>query len=1156
MVIPRYILEEDILRVESDLLEDMPARSSLFVHPRGPINPQNKTIAIGTNLSSHLNDQYQIYGTVLKARSVEGAIVRNYLDTMNLYQSTKHTYASDKIILTNIYNQINKWYFNVTPGYTFEILKAEQNEFDVKFGSITWTLVPAIGTVHNIRKRISISNSTRSFLNAVSKSHSEFNRISKDLILLATYVYRALYINAGGYFGTSIFMRVQLTSTDTTLIPTQILWIAHSIAKQFNMFQIKYGLQETRFDIEQVHIHQDITQNHPHFSHVIKGSLDPEKYEQMIEACPDVLMKQDLRVLEEYLQQTNQQLNSGGSYYNCFPIAIWLAKQKVKKPYEQLSNQELNRAWSFGCKFMKTLFEENPTKSRRFYEIIEKIRITGVNGHDSYYIYDYRLQLHSKIRYILKPKRHKIVIIAFAGHAFTVMPKSDITINTNNEPTIILKPFKPPKNIRLGAGDIETTSDTVRPYAISYKYEDGHIQTFDASNEQDCLSNFIDSLRYTYDYESHRKHLIAFHCGGIFDFYFLIAAFCIRTDWRIDPKRFHEHNGRIYFFEVISEILDINVPIKNKRRRHNIISIRFFDNYGILPMSLMQASELYNTEYKKLPELIEHEVMSEENWITYFKPNGKKYLEHDVLSLLEALQNAEKSYREIYGFQIIGNHYTISSASQYFFLSKFYCPEQFPLYTPSNHIHDLIQHSYYGGLCRCYYVGQFYADDYGLYEGEDHVDLSGLRKVNETESFTTYVKGKGEVFTHILHNGYEICDMDAKALYMSVMINKPFPYGEGEYINFTEPPQNFFGFLFGYVRGGSGYFSNYIRYKSSIGVVDPKIIDWIFICITSIEYNRIQKLNHLYGYNFRFVGGIRYKKAYIFKQCLQYLFEIRETYPKDSPGYNCAKIAGLSIYGGFGMSRLTNKLIVKPNDEELRGYYSTGNLLGMNKFFAYVRTAIDSQARNIGIASFTTSYGYDRVQNTRIQLDRNITDYSIKTIYTDTDSLHQIRKKNDVVWRDGTAPGYFCPEVINIRRFICIAKKTYAIEYIDKGIRKYKIRFKGFDHRKKYTIIVLHSNKEIHFYKPKINETGEFVSFEHFILLNKGYVFVLHTICFTGGMTKFYGPQAKMDLDKTYKSITFDGKLYGGIINSQGYVSPLTLTKGVLYSLQFLHNVL
>jgi hypothetical protein len=72
-----------------------------------------------------------------------------------------------------------------------------------------------------------------------------------------------------------------------------------------------------------------------------------------------------------------------------------------------------------------------------------------------------------------------------------------------------------------------------------------------------------------------------------------------------------------------------------------------------------------------------------------------------------------------------------------------------------------------------------------------------------------------------------------------------------------------------------------------------------------------------YGYKFEIIYGYTFEKAIIFKEYVEFLYQIKSTYQSGDALYLIAKILLNSLYGRFGMNEIVMKYEIITKEQSL-----------------------------------------------------------------------------------------------------------------------------------------------------------------------------------------------------------------------------------------------
>lgn len=679
--------------------------------------------------------------------------------------------------------------------------------------------------------------------------------------------------------------------------------------------------------------------------------------------------------------------------------------------------------------------------------------------------------------YTILGDSEELSILLFGQHAFALINREREI--QPGEQALVEKTGGSPTHIKIiGAADIETCADTAQPRMCGYTFGSGtHMWHGD-----DCIDKMLNSLRYM------PSGMIAFHNGGKFDFFYIVQALK-RARWAITNAL--EFNGRLWFIDIC----------------YGRTRFRLFDSIGLLPMSLREAGRIYSNTIQKGD--INHDLMTHDQWMHVLPvQEHRDYLDADIRVLMEALQNFDKVAQNVFGFSLLQSHLTISGAAQDYWLRTFYDPDTTPIYSLTDNQAEVIEQAYFGGSCEASWRGVI-----------DTIAQADWTRLGETEYADVY---KGNGYTGmVLKPGWQLRDRDVVAMYPAMMARHEFPYGKTEFEEFSDYPPGFRGVVVCEVRGGGGF----LRVKTPLGVCTPRFKEWTQGVWTSIEIDFALEYQAEFQYEFKFIGGYRFKTAKLFEAAVNHLFDERQRHPKTSPEYKVYKLALVSLYGAWGIKRFSNGIVVKPGKREIAMLMATGRLYATNELFAYIRKSIQAKARNVTIAAFVTSYGYVHLMRTLIENRKQ----AIYTLYRDTDSLWQIGRIGQDTLGDSNALGGFVDEVKGIKRFALVTKKLYAAVH-DSGL---KISMKGFSQNKTFV-------KRDGVFSQTYGGTDK-LQFEDVAGLLSGVPIRMRVTRFRGGLKAWYDPASVPHLTKLTQEISISGQIAQGKPDDYGWIKPIEI---------------
>jgi len=197
------------------------------------------------------------------------------------------------------------------------------------------------------------------------------------------------------------------------------------------------------------------------------------------------------------------------------------------------------------------------------------------------------------------------------------------------------------------------------------------------------------------------RHLIFAHFGGGFDFLYYVREAIA-----------YEKTGQIvnYFskcVEVQGSVIKLRHVLRrphDKQIRGQYLNIYLRDSLPLLKSSLGKLSQAYQPKFPKLPDLIHHEDVSDQNWVEVFEGDGERYLKHDLLSLAEILMIFAKQIQKLFNIDPLPL-LTLSSLSRTIFLEKYYFPEVYPLCQLPILFEAILRKAYFGGRVEAHNLG-------------------------------------------------------------------------------------------------------------------------------------------------------------------------------------------------------------------------------------------------------------------------------------------------------------------------------------------------------------------------------------------------------------------------------------------------------------------
>lgn len=171
-----------------------------------------------------------------------------------------------------------------------------------------------------------------------------------------------------------------------------------------------------------------------------------------------------------------------------------------------------------------------------------------------------------------------------------------------------------------------------------------------------------------------------------------------------------------------------------------------------------------------------------------------------------------------------------------------------------------------------------------------------------------------------------------------------------------------------------------IRHKTASGIKTISPVGTWNMWIFSEEMYNAEK----YGYKFNILSGYKFNKEVVFKDYVDYLYQLRIQYSKLDPYNLIAKILLNSLYGRFGMKEVNIKYEIISREEFskieitlIKDYIEIENniLVGLHQ-------ETGDSSINVSIAVAAAITAYSRIHMTKFKNDPNI-----KLYYSDTDSV-------------------------------------------------------------------------------------------------------------------------------------------------------------------------
>lgn len=544
-----------------------------------------------------------------------------------------------------------------------------------------------------------------------------------------------------------------------------------------------------------------------------------------------------------------------------------------------------------------------------------------------------------------------------------------LVIKKIKKATNFLKPIHPQGFISTNflTMDLETRTidGKMIPYAVSI-YDGKNTTSFyllDFINSDEMLKTAIRFLMKP----KYHDYKIYLHNFSFFDSIFLLKFLSELTDIKILPIirdgriidlkfSFYIFNNKINLYFRDSYLLlpsslkklALNFKVSNK----GIFPYKFVNNKNI---PLDYIGEIPKYEYFEKLSLVDYTdyCNSFENKSWDLKKETIKYCKQDVITLYEIISKFQKKIYLLFRMDIL-KYPTLSSLAFAIYRSQFIKNFKIPLID--------------GNL------------------------FTQLKK--------GYTGGSVDVYKPFSSKGELIYRYDVNSLYPFIMKNYYMPVGEPIYFegdinlikegtgyNLVDKP---FGFFDVEVTAPKSMkipiLQTRLETANGIRTVAP-LGSWTGTYFSEEIYNAIK-----HGYKFKILRGYLFEKQKIFREYVDFLYDLKVNSSKDTPDYIISKLLLNTLYGRFGMDpQVENHIILNNKD----------SLLFINK--KVVTNVIDLQ-NGKELISFFDSHDWNEEQNkkslnisvsiaaavtasARIHMSQFKTMKDTTLFYTDTDSI-------------------------------------------------------------------------------------------------------------------------------------------------------------------------
>lgn len=521
--------------------------------------------------------------------------------------------------------------------------------------------------------------------------------------------------------------------------------------------------------------------------------------------------------------------------------------------------------------------------------------------------------------------------------------------------------------------DLETRiiNEEMSSYCVSI-YDGQKLYSFYLSeylNEKEMLKASVKHLMK----RKYHNHKVFLHNFSRFDSVFLLTiltylseeVYPVVRDGRYIDLKFKFAGKYNLFFR--DSLLLLPSSLRNLAKNFKV------DNKGLFPYKFVNNKDISLNYEGAVPDYKYFDQVTKEEYDQYCKEfinelwNLKhetiKYCELDCVVLYQVLEKFSDQIFILFRIDVI-KYPTLSSLAFAIFRCKFLDNLEIPLI--NGEIYEFIKKAYTGGSVDVY------------------KPIRDLKDIQE----------KNKVYRY-----------DVNSLYPFVMKNYPMPSGkpiyfEGDIFNMksahpafkVENEEKPFGIFEVDIISPDNMkiplLQTRVKTKNGYRTISP-IGSWSGHYFSEELYNAAK-----YGYTFKVKRGYLFKKANLFSNYVDNLYDIKVKSEKDTPNYLIAKLLLNSLYGRLGMNPVCEKHLIISNDKskdfcsktnvtnvldlkngkELISFLDNPNLTEDNENF--------SDIKNISVVVSAIVTASARIHMSQFKTDKNFTIY-----YTDTDSI-------------------------------------------------------------------------------------------------------------------------------------------------------------------------
>lgn len=681
--------------------------------------------------------------------------------------------------------------------------------------------------------------------------------------------------------------------------------------------------------------------------------------------------------------------------YKVLPLELDISKSKILNHQKSIKSNKLS-TFKFGGHDLPCTMDFTEWGETHFYKEYTKAIVYKHNSKGEYHIniFDNHILVDLKIddKIILSFKDTLSLENSYDLYSFKREFKNQTFLIKNGK--LKLKTLK--RNTKF--------LTKIKPsISLSYKFMTMDIET---RNINGILSAYLVSI---YD----GQNLTNFYLSDFKDENeFLENAVLSIMKRKYDGYRVYLHNfsnfDGIFLMKILNKLSDNIIPLINDNKfieikfKYGKYSLKFRDSLLLLPSSLDKLATEFKVENKgTFPILIWNNPDIDLNYIGEVPPIDSfvnldkdkyneycKYFEGKKWNLkLEAIKYCNQDVVTLY--QIIDKFANIIFDEIRLDISKYPTISSLSL-----------------AIFRC----RFLKDNYNIpiITGQMYNDIS-----------LSYTGGNVDVFKPY---GENIFHYDVNSLYPYIMKEFPMPSGTPVYFegDITKYDKDAFGFFEAKIEAPKDLYvpllQKRLKYNNSYKTVSP-VGTWKGFYLSE-ELIKAKELN----YKIEVIRGYVFKKEYIFKDFVDYFYNLKVNNPKNSAYYAIAKLILNGLYGRFGMSPYKENHIIINNSDSYKIYnnFTVTNVINFD---------------NKELISYLDFEDYEKESNFNISIPiasavtslARLFMYKFKTMksniyYTDTDSVALDSKLDD--YFIGSELGKFKLEYIS-KKAIFLAPKVY-----------------------------------------------------------------------------------------------------------------------------------